>query len=107
MCVEDHHIGDDFGQELQHQTSAARYALSVEHNCEDKEEDTRLHRLPLQMLRVEGRILKGNVELEPDRAGRDAAKKKDGEKATYWGLIVLHPNYRWFLISYVVTHCGE
>jgi hypothetical protein len=28
-------------------------------------------------------------------------------KPSYWNLIVGHANYRWFILSYIVTNCGE
>lgn len=42
-----------------------------------------------------------------------AADDDDVERTTlhpnlsYWNLVKLHTNYRWFLVSYIVTQLGE
>jgi hypothetical protein len=57
-------------------------------------------------------LLDNSLDVEGGgRADRDVVAKCCEEIAvkptTYVGLMVENPNYRWFLASYVVTHCGE
>lgn len=32
---------------------------------------------------------------------------KSTDEPTYWGLFAEHSNFRWFLVSYVITELGE
>ena len=47
-----------------------------------------------------------SMDLEGNKS-EPADVPEERVKTTYWGLIMENSNYRWFLVSYIATHCGE
>jgi hypothetical protein len=59
-------------------------------------------------------LLAAHEDSAPPLLPEEDASNDDGESpstllppASYWNLLVTHKEYRLFIASYIITHCGE